>query len=143
MSDPTPYPTLPHALAAMDELPIAGAMQISADHPGVDYDALDRARKLLPYVWSDEVGVERIGMTPQGGVTIIWRRADAKVELTVDPFALFACRVETKSKLVDWTRATLEQAVPDVRAALGLPPLAAAAAAKPARPRPSRQTTFM
>jgi hypothetical protein len=125
MSDSKPYPTLAHAFAALDSLPIAGAAQITADRPGVDYDALVRVRHLLPHVWSDEAVLERIGMTPQGGVTFLWRRPGAQLELTVDPFALYACRVDTKSTTRDWVRPTLEQVVADVRAALGLPALGA------------------
>jgi len=136
MSDSTPYPTLAHAFAALDSLPIAGSGQITADRPGVDYDALVRVRHLLPHVWSDEAALERIGTTPQGGVTLAWRRAGALFELTVDPFALYACRLDTKSTTRDWTRPTIEQAVADTRAALGLPALggssATPAAAAPA-----------
>ena len=119
MSD---FPTLAHAMAALDALPIAGSMSITAEHPGVDFDALVRVRQLLPRVWGDGAPLERVGVTPQGGVALLWRRPDGVVELTVDPFSLFACRVDTTSRTVDWTRAALDQAVADVRAALGLPP---------------------
>jgi hypothetical protein len=123
MSDAPRYPTLGHALAALDALPIAGSMQITQQRMGVDYDALDRARRLLPQVWSDEAVLERIGMTPQGGLVLIWRRGDSSLELTIDPLALFGFRLESPSKLVDWTRATLEHTVADTRAGLGLPAL--------------------
>jgi hypothetical protein len=125
MSD---FPTLAHAMAALDALPIAGSMAITEGHPGVDFDALVRARQILPRVWGDAVPLERVNLTPQGGVAMLWRRSDGVVELTVDPFSLFACRVDTTSRTVDWTRAALDQAVADVRAALGLPPAPAPAA---------------
>ena len=150
MSDATRYPTLGHALAALDALPIAGSMQITRQRMGVDYEALDRARRLLPQAWSDEAVLERIGMTPQGGLVLLWRRGDSSLEVTIDPLALYGFRLESPSKLVDWTRATLEHAVADTRAGLGLPALtrpasggaavagtgAAAPAAREGGPRP-------
>ena len=121
------YPTLAHAFAALDELPIAGSSQIRADQPGVDFDALGRARRLLPHVWSDEAVLERIGVTPQGGMVFVWRRPGTLLELMIDPYALYSCRLDTSSTTRDWTRPTLEQTVADIRSALGLPPLPSAA----------------
>ena len=129
MSDDRTFPTLPHAMAALDELPIA------ADTPdgvgeatGVDYDALIRARHLLPYLWPQAGAdpgnrLERVAMTPQGGVGLQWVRGDSRFELTVDPFALYSFRLDTASTTREWTRATIEQAVADARSTLGLPAL--------------------
>ncbi|HEU4563462.1 MAG TPA: hypothetical protein VFS05_02390 [Gemmatimonadaceae bacterium] len=143
MSDATQYPTLAHAFAALDALPIAGSMQINRQRLGVDYDALTRARRLLPHVWSDGAVLTRIGMTMQGGITFAWQRAADTLELTIDPFSLYGLRLETPAKLVDWTRASLDHAVTDLRELFGLPPLArpAAAASTPAasaRAQPAR-----
>src|SRR5512144_2318606 len=102
----SPFPTLAHALAALDALPIAGAMQISPAHPGADFDALARVRRILPNVWSEQVSLEAIDVTPQGGVTFRWRRADAVLEVIVDPYALISFHLDTKSKVAEWTRAT-------------------------------------
>jgi hypothetical protein len=125
MSDATAYPSLAHAFAALDALPIAGAMQISPDRPGVDFDALGRVRSLLPHVWGDGVVLEQLTTTPQGGITLLWRRPDGVLELVVDPYSLYAFRIDTRARFAEWTRATLAQAVADTRTALGLPPLAA------------------
>ena len=119
------YPTLAHAFAALDSLPIVGSVQVTADRPGVDYDALDRARQLLPHVWSDAAALERIGMTLQGGVVLSWQRPGARLVVTMDPLSLYTCRLESKTDSVDWTRATLEQVVADIRSALGLPAMPA------------------
>ena len=124
-TESTPYPTLAHAFAALDSLPIVGSVQATAEAPGVDYDALDRARQLLPHVWSDGAALERIGMTLQGGVILSWQRPGARLIVTMDPLSLYTCRLESKSESVDWTRATLEQVVGDIRAALGLPAMPA------------------
>lgn len=128
MSD-SPYPTLAHALAALDALPIAGAMQITPDNPGIDFDALARVRRILPNVWSDQVSLEAIDVTSQGGVAFRWRRADALLEVIIDPYALISFHLDTKSKVAEWTRATPEQAVADIRRAFGLSPLTPPAAA--------------
>src|SRR5215216_5521433 len=131
MSAPNTFPTLAHAMASLDALPIAGSMRITPDQPGVDFDALVRVRNLLPRVWSDGAPLDRIWMTPQGGIAMLWRRPQGTFELTVDPFSLFACRLDTSSKTVDWTRAAMDHAVADVRAALGLPPAPPVPAAAP------------
>src|SRR5215208_674921 len=122
MSEQKAFPTLAHAMASLDALPIAGSMMITASNPGVDFDALVRVRTLLPRVWSDAAPLERLTPTPQGGISLLWRRPQGVFELTVDPLSLYACRLDTTSKTVDWTRAGLEQAVADARNALGLPP---------------------
>ena len=124
----SPYPTLAHAFAALDELPIAGSGRINADQPGVDFDALGRARRLLPHVWADDAPLERISVTLQGGMTFLWRRPGTLLELMIDPYALYSLRLDTSSTTRDWTRPTLEQTVADVRQVLGLPPLPTAAA---------------
>ena len=97
------YPTLAHGLATLDAFPIAGALQIAPDQPGVDFDALERARTVLVQAWRNDLTPEEITITPQGGVTIAWRRAGWALELIVDPFALSAFRLDSPSKMVEWT----------------------------------------
>ncbi|MFL5579859.1 MAG: hypothetical protein ACJ8AO_05755 [Gemmatimonadaceae bacterium] len=128
MTDARPFPTLPHAMAALDELPIAADATEGGVPTGVDYDALVRARRILPYLWPEGAGdpgslLERVVMTPQGGVGLQWARGDSRFELTIDPFALYAFRLDTASTTREWTRATIEQAVADARSTLGLPAL--------------------
>jgi hypothetical protein len=112
------YPTLAHGLATLDSFPLAGAMTISADHPGVDFDALDRARAVLVQAWRNDLTPEEITLTPQGGITIVWRRSGWALELVVDPFALSAFRLDSPSKMVEWTRAGSDATVADAKAAL-------------------------
>lgn len=114
----SPFPTLAHALATLDAFPIAGALQIAPDQPGVDFDALERARSALVQSWRNDITPEEISVTPQGGLTISWRRAGWALELTVDPFALSAFRLDSPSKMVEWTRAGAEATVADAKAAL-------------------------
>jgi hypothetical protein len=109
----SPYPTLAHALATLDSFPLAGALQISPDHPGVDFDALERARSALVQSWRNDITPDEIAVTPQGGLMITWRRAGWALELTVDPFALSAFRLDSPSKMVEWTRAGSEATVAD------------------------------
>jgi hypothetical protein len=122
MADSTSYPTLAHAFAALDGLPLAGSLYISPDDPGVDFDALMRARRILPYAWSDQAPADQIAVTPQGGVGVRWRRGDSTLEMTVDPFALVSFRMDTRSRTSEWTRATIDLAIADIRHVLGLPP---------------------
>lgn len=134
MADDRPFPTLAHAMAALDELPIAGSMHVAEERAGVDYDALVRARRVLPYLWPEGdagalVRLDRVATTPQGGIAFAWARAGARFEVTVDPFALYAFRLDTSSTTREWTRAGIEQAVADARSALGLPALATPAQA--------------
>lgn len=128
MSEKTGFPTLGHAMAELDSLPIAGSMMVTPGSLGVDFDALVRVRTLLPRVWSDGAPLSQIELTPQAGIALLWRRPQGVFELTVDPMSLYACRLDTTSKTVDWTRAGLDQAIADVRSALGLPPAPAPAA---------------
>ena len=114
----TPFPTLAHGLATLDAFPLAGALQIAPDQPGVDFDALERARAVLVQSWRNDLTPEEITLTPQGGVTIVWRRAGWALELIVDPFALSAFRLDSPSKMVEWTRAGTEATVADAKAAL-------------------------
>src|SRR5947199_9128670 len=86
------FPTLAHGLATLDAFPIACALQIAPDQPGVDFDALERARVVLVQSWRDDLTPDEITITPQGGVTIAWRRAGWALKLIVDPFALSAFR---------------------------------------------------
>jgi hypothetical protein len=112
------YPTLAHGLATLDAFPIAGALQISPDQPGVDFDALERARTVLVQSWRNDLTPEEITVTPQGGLTISWRRGGWALELTVDPFALSAFRLDSPSKMVEWTRAGADATIADAKAAL-------------------------
>lgn len=112
------FPTLAHGLATLDAFPLAGAMQITPDQLGVDFDALERARAVLVNSWRNDITPDEITLTPQGGVTITWRRAGWALELIVDPFALSAFRLDSPSKMVEWTRAGSEATVADAKAAL-------------------------
>ena len=114
----SPYPSLAHCLATLDAFPIAGALQIAPDQPGVDFDALERARVVLVQAFRNDLTPEELVVTPQGGVTISWRRGGWALELTVDPFALSAFRLDSPSKMVEWTRAWSEATVTDAKAAL-------------------------
>src|SRR5438270_5538067 len=112
------FPTLARGLATLDSFPLAGAVQISPDQPGVDFDALDRARAVLVQSWRNDLTPDEITITPQGGITIVWRRAGWALELVVDPFALSAFRLDSPSKMVEWTRAGSEATIADAKAAL-------------------------
>ena len=112
------FPTLAHGLATLDAFPLAGALQISPDQPGVDFDALERARAVLVQSWRNDLTPEEITVTPQGGITFTWRRAGWALELIVDPFALSAFRLDSPSKMVEWTRAGTDATVADAKAAL-------------------------
>jgi hypothetical protein len=114
----SPFPTLAHGLATLDAFPIAGALQIAPDQPGVDFDALERARQVLVQSWRNDLTPDEITITPQGGVTIAWRRAGWALELIVDPFALSAFRLDSPSKMVEWTRAGSDATIADAKAAL-------------------------
>ena len=56
----SPFPTLAHGLATLDAFPIAGALQISPDQPGVDFDALERARAVLVQAWRNDLTPDEI-----------------------------------------------------------------------------------
>jgi len=112
------FPTLAHGLATLDAFPLAGALQISPDQPGVDFDALERARAVLVQSWRNDLTPDEITVTPQGGITITWRRAGWALELIVDPFALSAFRLDSPSKMVEWTRAGSDATIADAKAAL-------------------------
>jgi len=114
----SPFPTLAHGLATLDAFPLAGALQISPDQPGVDFDALERARAVMVQAWRNDLTPDEITVTPQGGITIVWRRAGWALELIVDPFALSAFRLDSPSKMVEWTRAGSDATVADAKAAL-------------------------
>jgi hypothetical protein len=130
----SPYPTLAHGLATLDSFPIAGALQISPDNPGVDFDALERARAVMVQAWRNDLTPEEITVTPQGGLTLTWRRAGWALELIVDPYALSAFRLDSPSKMVEWTRAGSDATVADAKAAL------AAMAGDNAKARPAQPT---
>ena len=138
MTAATAFPSLAHGLATLDAFPIAGAMQISPDNPGVDFDALERARSVLVQSWRNDLTPEQIKVTPQGGLTLSWRRASWALEVTIDPYALSAFRLDSPSKMVEWTRAGSEATVADAKAALaamaGDKPAAAGAPRTPVQP---------
>ena len=121
--------TLQHALGAVNALPTVGSARAGAGMPGVDFEALGRVRRLLPLVWSDVAVFAGAEANAQGGVTLRWRRPGMDFDLTVDPMALYALRLVTRTSTREWTRATFEQAVADSRAVLGLPTLQSAPAA--------------
>lgn len=112
------YPSLAHGLATLDGFPLAGAMQISPDKPGVDFDALERARAVLVQAWRNDLTPDEITVTQQGGITISWRRAGWALEVVIDPYALSAFRLDSPSKMVEWTRAGSDATVADAKAAL-------------------------
>ena len=112
------FPTLAHGLATLDAFPIAGALQIAPDQPGVDFDALERARAVLVQAWRNDLTPDEITVTQQGGVTLVWRKAGWALELIVDPYALSAFRLDSPSKMVEWTRAGSDATVADAKAAL-------------------------
>jgi len=114
----TAFRTLAHAMAALDEFPISGAMQITPDSPGVDFDALGRMRKLLPAVWRDEVPIEDIQVTPQGGICLVWNRNGWEMQLICDPYSLDAFRVDSPFGVNEWTRPSTESTIIDAKATL-------------------------
>lgn len=112
-----PYPTLEHALAALDAFPISGSLQVATDD-GADFDALERARIILTKVWRPEVPLHELRLTPQGGVLLAWERPGWALELTVDPFAVYDFRLDSPQGLSDWTRAGTDVAIADAVVAL-------------------------
>lgn len=114
----TGFRTLAHAMAALDEFPISGAMQITPDNPGVDFDALGRMRKLLPAVWRDEVPIEDIQVTPQGGICLVWNRNGWEMQLICDPYSLDAFHVDSPFGVNEWTRPSTESTIIDAKATL-------------------------
>ena len=112
-----PFPTLEHALAALDAIPISGSLQVGAGD-GADFDAIDRARLVLTKAWRADVPLRELRLTPQGGVLLAWERPGWALELTVDPFSVYDFRLDSPEGLNDWTRAATEAAVADVTVAL-------------------------
>lgn len=130
-----PFPSLAHGLATLDAFPIAGALQISPDQPGVDFDALERSRAVLVQAWRADLPPDDIKVTQQGGVIISWRRGGMALEVTIDPYALSAFRLDSPSKMMEWTRAGSEATVADAKAALAaMAGDNAKAAARPQQP---------
>ena len=113
----TPFPTLDHALAALDAFPISGSLQVATDD-GADFDALERARIILTKVWRADVPLHELRLTGQGGVLLAWERPGWALELTVDPFAVYDFRLDAPQGLTDWTRAGTDAAVADATVAL-------------------------
>jgi hypothetical protein len=116
-SAPAPFPTLEHALAALDAFPISGSLQVASED-GADYDAIDRARLLLTKVWRADAPLHELRLTPQGGVLLGWERPGWALELTVDPFSVYDFRLDSPQGLNDWTRAGTEAAIADATVAL-------------------------
>jgi hypothetical protein len=56
--------------------------------------------------------------TPPCWVAITWGRSGWTLELTVDPFALNAFRLDSPSKMAEWMRANIDATVADTKAAL-------------------------
>jgi hypothetical protein len=112
-----PFPTLEHALAALDAFPISGSLQVATDD-GADYDAIDRARAILTKTWRADLPLRELRLTPQGGVLLGWERPGWGLELTVDPFSVYDFRLDSPQGLTDWTRAGTEAAMADVAVAL-------------------------
>jgi hypothetical protein len=112
-----PFPTLEHALAALDAFPISGSLQVGAGD-GADFDAIDRARLVLAKTWRADVPLRELRLTPQGGVLLGWERPGWALELTVDPFSVYDFRLDSPEGLNDWTRAATEAAIADVTVAL-------------------------
>lgn len=112
-----PFPTLEHALAALDAFPISGSLQVGAGD-GADFDAIDRARLVLTKTWRADVPLRELRLTSQGGVLLGWERPGWALELTVDPFSVYDFRLDSPEGLNDWTRAATEAAVADVTVAL-------------------------
>lgn len=112
-----PFPTLEHALAALDAFPISGSLQVAADD-GADFDAIDRARAVLTKTWRPELPLHDLRLTPQGGVLLGWERPGWALELTVDPFSVYDFRLDSPEGLRDWTRAGTDAAIADVTVAL-------------------------
>lgn len=112
------FRTLAHAMAALDQFPICGALQVRPDNPGVDFDALGRMRKLLPAVWRDEVPLEEIQITAQAGICLVWNRNGWEMQLTCDPYALNAFRVDSPFGVNEWTRPSSEATIADAKATL-------------------------
>ena len=120
MSPTTAYPTLAHAMAALDEFPILGSAQIRPDNPGVDFDALGRLRKIVAAVWRDDVPADEIRITGQAGIQVVWARNKWEAEIIVDPYALYAFRVDSPFGVAEWNRPSPEATIADLKATLAV-----------------------
>ena len=120
MSPTAAYPTLAHAMAALDEFPILGSAQIRPGSPGVDFDALYRLRRVVAEVWRDDVPAVEIRITPQAGLQVIWARSKWEMEILVDPYALYAFRVDSPFGVAEWNRPSPEATIADVKATLAV-----------------------
>lgn len=120
MSPAARFKTIAHAMAALDEFPIAGAMQVRPDNPGVDFDALERMRKLLPAVWRDDVPADEIRVTPQAGLSVSWSRNGWETQLIIDPYALYAFHVDSPFGVNEWNRPSAEATIADIKATMAV-----------------------
>ena len=120
MSPTAGYPTLAHAMAALDEFPILGSAQIRPDNPGVDFDALGRLRKIVASVWRDDVPADEIRITAQAGLLMVWARSKWELQLLVDPYALYAFRVDSPFGVAEWNRPSPEATIADLKATLAV-----------------------
>jgi len=120
MSPTAGYPTLAHAMAALDEFPILGSAQIRPDNPGVDFDALGRLRKIVASVWRDDVPADEIRITAQAGLLMVWARSKWELQILVDPYALYAFRVDSPFGVAEWNRPSPEATIADLKATLAV-----------------------
>lgn len=120
MSPTAAYPTLAHAMAALDEFPILGSAQIRPDKPGVDFDALGRFRKIIASVWRDDVPADEIRITGQAGLMIVWARSGWEMQIIVEPYALYAFHVDSPFGVAEWNRPSPETTVADAKATLAV-----------------------
>jgi hypothetical protein len=120
MSTTGAYPTLAHAMAALDEIPILGSAQIRPDQLGVDFDALGRLRKVIAAVWRDDVPPVEISITMGAGLQVTWARSKWEMQIIVDPFALYAFRVDSPFGVAEWNRPSPEATIADAKATLAV-----------------------
>ena len=120
MSTTAAYPTLAHAMAALDEFPILGSAQIRPDSLGVDFDALERLRKVVAAVWRNDVPADEIRITSQAGIQIVWARSKWEMQIIVDPYALYAFRVDSPFGVAEWNRPSPESTIADAKATLAV-----------------------
>jgi hypothetical protein len=107
-------------MAALDEFPILGSAQIRPDNPGVDFDALGRLRKIVASVWRDDVPADEIRITAQAGLLMVWARSKWELQILVDPYALYAFRVDSPFGVAEWNRPSPEATIADLKATLAV-----------------------
>jgi hypothetical protein len=120
MTTMTTLKTLAHAMAALDEFPILGAMQVRPDNPGVDFDSLERMRTMLPEVWNNAVPADEIRVTGQAGLLVTWSKQGWEMQMLVDPYALTAFRVDSPFGINEWTRPSTDASIADAKSTLAV-----------------------